>query len=137
MPNTDTNTPESPTPPDKPDKPSTPSTSNEYSDLFGPSDSEIQAELHKYAKALREEFERSPDPADRAAENVEKYTRDFFKKHIASAAAQIVWLSANSTSDSVRLRACQIIVKEALEDARADGDSVKDLLKDLMETPTT
>jgi hypothetical protein len=113
-----------------PDSPST--DKPDHSDLFGPSDDALQAELHKYAKALREEFERAPNPDDRPAENVEKYTRDFFKKHLASAAAQIVWLSANSTSDSVRLRACQIIVKEALEDARADGDPVKDLLKDLM-----
>jgi len=107
------------------------------SELFGPSDEALQAELAKYKKALEEEFKSHPDPADRAAENVEKYTRDFFKKHMASAAAQIVWLSANSTSDSVRLRACQIIVKEALEDARADGDPVKDLLKDLMENAST
>jgi len=106
----------------------------DLSDLFGPTDEALQTELHAYAKALREEFERSPDPADRAPENVEKYTRDFFKKHLASASAQIVWLSANSTSDSVRLRACQIIVKEALEDARADGDPVKDILNGLMES---
>jgi len=107
------------------------------SELFGPSDAALQAELANYKKALEQEFASHPDPADRAAENVEKYTRDFFKKHMASAAAQIVWLSANSTSDSVRLRACQIIVKEALEDARADGDPVKDLLKDLMVNTNT
>lgn len=99
---------------------------------FGLSDEELQRELHKYAKSLREEFARSESPDDRAAENVEKYTRDFFKKNIAHAAAQVVWLSANSTSDSVRLRACQIIIKEALEDARADGDPIKDLLSGLM-----
>jgi hypothetical protein len=95
----------------------------------------LQAELAAYKKALEEEFARSPSPEDRAAENVEKYTRDFFKKNLATAAAQIVWLSGNSTSDSVRLRACQIIVKEALEDARADGDPIRDLLRDLAKSP--
>jgi hypothetical protein len=114
-----------------------PETTGNHSELFGPSDDALAAEYAKYAKSLREEFERNPSPEDRAAENVERFTRDFFKKHIASAAAQIVWLSANSTSDSVRLRACQVIVKEALADARADGDGIKDLLKDLMIDPNS
>ena len=125
---------DSSSPPD-PDKPEIPDSQLENAELtFGPSDEELQAELHKYAKALREEFARAESPDDRAAENVEKYTRDFFKKNLATAAAQVVWLSANSTSDSVRLRACQIIIKEALEDARADGDPIKDLLSGLMKS---
>ena len=68
--------------------------------------------------------------------NVEKYTRQFFRQNLPDAAAQVVWLSCNSTSDSVRLRACQIIIKEALEDARAEGDPIKDLLHDLAKIPT-
>lgn len=122
-----------PTPPEKPDA----SNASDNSELFGPTDEALSNELAKYKLALEQEFERAPSPEDRAAENVEKYTRDFFKKHIASAAAQIVWLSANSTSDSVRLRACQIIVKEALEDARADGDPIKDILNGLMAVTNT
>lgn len=110
---------------------STPTSDSSKSELFGPSDDELQKELHKYAKALRQEFERAEHPDDRASENVEKFTRDFFKKNLASACAQIVWLSANSTSDSVRLQACKTIVHEALSASKADGDPVKEILQSL------
>jgi 2-keto-4-pentenoate hydratase len=88
----------------------------------------LQEKLNSYAEALRSEFEES---TKESPENVEEYTRDFFKKNIHHAAAQIVWLAANSTSDSVRLRASQIVVSEALTDARADGDPIKDILAEL------
>jgi hypothetical protein len=88
----------------------------------------LQEKLNSYAEALRSEFE---EANKESPENVETYTRDFFKKNIAMAAAQIVWLAGNSTSDSVRLRASQIVVSEALQDARADGDPIKDILAEL------
>jgi hypothetical protein len=68
------------------------------------------------------------------SENVERYTRDFFRKNLAQAAAQVVWLSSNASSDSVRLNACKIIIKEALEDARSEGDPLKELLGQLQNT---
>jgi len=105
---------------------------------FGLSDGELQKELHSYAAALRQEFELSQSKtatAENETQNVEKYTRDFFKKNLAHAAAQIVWLSSNSTSDSIRLKASQFIVKEALAGAQADGDPISELLRSL-QTPT-
>jgi len=100
---------------------------------FGLSDEALQKELHSYAAALRQEFELSQSKTkdDESAQNVERYTRDFFKKNLAHAAAQIVWLSSNSTSDSIRLKASQFIVKEALAGAQADGDPISELLRSL------
>jgi len=88
----------------------------------------LQEKLNQYAKAFEEEFaQASKDHPD----NVEEYTRDFFKNNIHAAAAQIVWLANNSTSDSVRLRASQFVLEQALEDGREDGDPVKQLLHQL------
>ena len=125
------------------ENPQTPEDSQPDENLsFGPSDAQLKKELHDYAKALREEFAREQDQENSTAgltdptSNAEKYTRQFFRQNLPDAAAQIVWLSCNSDSDSVRLRACQIIIKEALEDARAEGDPIKDLLSDLKKIPT-
>lgn len=103
---------------------------------FGPDDEALQAELTKYKKALEEEFARSTDGSslDSAVENVERYTRDFFKKHMATAAAQVVWLSGNSTSDSVRLNASKYIIGEALADAKEQGDPIRELMQELIGT---
>jgi hypothetical protein len=105
---------------------------------FGLSDEALQAELHSYAAALRQEFElttnsKTAHPDDTA--NVEKYTRDFFKKNLAHAAAQVVWLSSNSDSDSIRLKASMFIIKEALAASREEGDPISELLKSL-KSPT-
>lgn len=126
------------------DTPTDPTDNTDNTDplQFGPADDEIKRMRANYAKALQEEFAREEtqdtvlsgleDPIS----NVEKYTRKFFRQNLPDAAAQIVWLSCNSTSDSIRLRASQFIVKEALEDARAEGDPIKDLLQSLSLTPT-
>lgn len=109
---------------------------------FGPTDPEIKAMRENYAKALQEEFAKEDEQStalsglDDPISNVDKYTRKFFRQNLPDAAAQIVWLSANSTSDSIRLRASTFIVKEALEDARLEGDPIKDLLHSLQMTPT-
>lgn len=97
---------------------------------FGPDDAQLQKELQDYARAIRQEFAETNQLSglgDGPESNVEKYTRSFFKNNLADAVAQIVWLACNATSDSVRLRASQIIVKEALEDCRTDGDPIKEL----------
>ena len=115
---------------------------NEGSLQFGKTDDELRKELQAYAAALREEFANPDSPSPTAGltsptDNVEKYTRQFFRQNLPDAAAQVVWLSSNSDSDSVRLRACQIIINHALEDAKSEGDPIKDILKDLQLVPTT
>jgi hypothetical protein len=105
---------------------------------FGLSDKALSEELHKYAAAIRSEFELSQSKAITDETNVEKYTRDFFKKNLAHAAAQIVWLSSNSTSDSIRLKASMFIVKEAVAGSVAEGDPMAELFKQLrMPVPAT
>jgi hypothetical protein len=95
----------------------------------------VQAKLNSYAKALRQEFEQAT--ADQP-ESVHEYAQDFFKKNIHAAAAQIVWLSNNSTSDGIRLAAAKYVVEQALKDAKRDGDPIKDLLASLKnKTPQT
>src|SRR5687768_3543538 len=90
----------------------------------------LQERLKAYQQAYKEEFEVALKN-DEALANVETYTRDFFKKNVSEAAAQIVWLSQNSTSDSVRLAACKLVVSEALIDSRSDGDGINEIIKKL------
>jgi len=96
----------------------------------------LQKELAAYQAAIKQEYELSKSGIP---ENVEEITRDFFKANAASAAAQIVWLSNNAHSESTRLAAAKTVIAEALADARADGDPIKDLLKELktQEVPVT
>jgi len=93
-------------------------------------DESIQAELHAYAAALRAEFQMAQE--QNTEPDVEKHTRDFFKKNVQDAALQVVWLAHNSDSDSIRLKACTFIIKEAFEAGVKDGDPIKDLMRDLM-----
>jgi len=125
------------TEPDIPNNEETPKDPpNEEPLTFGLSDEALQKELHSYAQALRQEFEDSQAKTqDNETQNVERYTRDFFKKNLAHAAAQIVWLSSNSTSDSIRLKASTFIVKEALAASANDGDPISELLRSL-QSPT-
>jgi hypothetical protein len=114
------------------DNPNTPNGNDGDSE----SESRLQGELAKYKKAFQEEYESTGGNAldgDRldVTANVEKYTRRFFRQNLAQAVAQVVWLSANSSSDAVRLNASKIIIKEALEDARKDGDPIKELMEAL------
>jgi hypothetical protein len=88
----------------------------------------LQEKLNAYHKALSEEF---AVKAKAAPENTEEYTREFFKDNVHLAAAQIVWLAGNAESESVKLNACKTIVTEALADARADGDPIKDIINGL------
>ena len=88
----------------------------------------LQSKLNEYHKAFAEEFE---EKTKAAPENVEEYTRDFFKENIHMAAAQIVWLAGNAESESIRLNASKTIVTEALADASADGDPIKDIINGL------
>lgn len=88
----------------------------------------LQETLNNYAEAFRQEFETSTAASP---ENVEEYTRDFFKRNIHSAAAQIVWLANNAASESVKLKACTTIVHEALAASSVPEDPMKQLLQEL------
>src|SRR5215469_6766046 len=96
----------------------------------GITDESLQAELQSYAAALRAEF--ATAQASSTTPDVERHTRDFFKKNVQDAALQVVWLAHNSDSDSIRLKACTFIIKEAFEAGVKDGDPIKDLMRDLM-----
>lgn len=94
----------------------------------------LQDELNRYAAAYREEFELASkaDP-----ENVEEYTRDFFKQNIHQAAAQIVWLASNAESESVRGNMSKYVIEQATKDAEDAGDPVRALLKKLQNNDAT
>jgi len=109
---------------------------NELSDLADAgelTEEKLQEELNKYAQALAQEFEAQ---VVEAPENCEEYTRDFFKKNLPAAAAQIVFLSNNAYSESVKLNAAKFVVIEALANTKQDGDPVKQFLKQLSNVPT-
>lgn len=103
-------------------------------DATGTHDEALQAELQSYAAALRSEFQEAQ--AKETAPDVEKHTRDFFKKNVQDAALQVVWLAHNSDSDSIRLRASQFIIKEAFEEGTREGDPIKQLMNELTKQPT-
>jgi len=88
----------------------------------------LQEKLAAYQQAIKEEFEVSSE-AD--PENIEEYTRDFFKKNIHIFAAQIAHLAIAADSETVRLNASKYGIEAALADSRADGDPMRDLLAEL------
>jgi len=88
----------------------------------------VQAKLNEYHAAFEQEFttavEKSPD-------NVIEYTTDFFKKNVAMAAAQIVWLVGNAESETVRANCSKYVIEQAGKDATSDGDPFKKLFAQL------
>lgn len=112
---------------DKSERPASPNRKPEPD--FTVDDKAVQAEMQAYALAVQQEYERAE--ATSTIPNVVTSTRDFFKKHVDVAAAQVLYLAIHSTSDSVKLNASKLIITEALADARAAGDPIKDLLDEL------
>lgn len=94
----------------------------------------LQEELNKYAEAYRQEFEVA---TAKAPEDAAEAARDFFRKNLATAMAQVVWLSVNADSETVRLNASKSIITLALAESRDDGDPVKKILAELMESTAT
>lgn len=91
--------------------------------------------LNDYSQALAQEFEEQL--SDKAAEkNAPEFTKAFFREHLGFAAAGIVQLASNSTSDAVRAACCRDIIKYAIGDAVATGDPWADLLKDIAKKPS-
>lgn len=94
----------------------------------GLTEESLQAELNRYSASLHKELQ---DSLAQEPENVEEYTRNFFKKNVHSAAAQIVWLSNNADSESVKFSASKYVVGMALEVEKDDKDPLKSILKSL------
>jgi hypothetical protein len=97
-------------------------------------DENLQEELKNYQKAIKAEYELSKNGVP---ENVEELTRDFFKTQAAAAAAQVVWLANNAHSESTRLSAAKAVIEYAINDAKDDGDPIKNLIKELQAPSTT
>ena len=88
----------------------------------------LQEKLAAYQQAIKEEYEVSSE-AD--PENIEEYTRDFFKKNVHIFAAQIAHLAVHADSETVRMNCSKYGIEAALADSRADGDPMRDLLAEL------
>lgn len=123
-----------------PEEPREDSEAKSYEELSGLADSgelteeSLQNELAKYRQAIQEEFETSQSEIP---ENIEEHTKKFFRKNLAHFLAQIVDLSQNASSETVRLSASKFGIQEALKDGRVEGDPVKDLIKKLQKTEAT
>jgi hypothetical protein len=89
-------------------------------------------EMQDYQKALQQEYEIAAKKDD-SLEDIAKTTAEFLAKHNPTAAAMVVYLMNNSTSDGVRLNASKYII-ETVRNAHKDlpGDPVADILKSLM-----
>jgi hypothetical protein len=89
---------------------------------------DLQYVLNEYASAVRNEFEvamaETPD-------NAETHKLDFCRNHMGIALADIQWLSRHSDSDSVRLSAAKFIVEGAIDEAKRDGDPLKEIFAKL------
>jgi hypothetical protein len=120
---------ETPDPPHEPHEP--------HGLEFGPSDENIAKQLADYKKALEQEYQTNTAQAELDAQNnPAKHTKQFFLANLPHAAAQVVWLSGNSTSDSTRLSASKFIIQMAIEDTKQEHDPIKDLFSELMKNDT-
>lgn len=88
----------------------------------------LAAELQAYSQALREEFEAK---TEKEPENVEEHIKGFFRANVHTAAAQIVWLSINAESETVKLSASKEIVRLAVAAEQDDKDPVANILAQL------
>ena len=93
----------------------------------------LQAKLQAYHKAYEEEFKQATEAAEKISDSkkVEELTTDYFRGHAPEAAAHIVWLAFNSTSDAVRSTNCRYIIERAFKEERESGDPIKDMLERL------
>lgn len=120
--------------PDQPEKPPADGPDSDFAELDALADKGeltpemLQDKLHRYSLAMQQEFEikNSKDP-----ENVEANVKDFFRKNVNAALAQVVWLANYSTADSVRLNASKYVIEKACLESKDAGDPIKDLLKAL------
>jgi hypothetical protein len=99
-----------------------------FDELKGMSPEDVQTELQRYHKAFEEEFEKSQEDN---SENVHENTQRFFQRNLPHFLAQIVFLSQNAESESVRASMSKFGIQEALKAAEKEGDPVKQLISQL------
>lgn len=92
----------------------------------------LQQKLQAYHAALKSEFEVTSEKDKKAQEDV---SRDYLRKHVPVALAQVVHLAQFSTSDSVRLNASKFIIGESFKDEAEKGDPIADLIEQLNKKP--
>lgn len=90
----------------------------------------LQNKLAEYQKALQQEYEDEVDGA-RSSDDVKTITQDYFRTNVPLAAAMIVRLAMNSTSDAVRGNMSKYIIQAAFDEEKDSGDPIKALLKEL------
>jgi len=93
-------------------------------------EADLQAQLAAYQAAIRAEYEVQSSEAQTPRE-MEEITGDFFRRNASSAAAQIVWLSQNSSSDSVRLAAAKYVIDRGFKEQAESGDPIKEIIAGL------
>lgn len=89
---------------------------------------ELQTKLQQYQRAIEQEYTESLK--SKPGEELQ-LTQDFFKSHMSLFAAQIVHLAEHADSETVRLNASKLGLSVAMDDARADGDPIAQLLREL------
>lgn len=92
----------------------------------------LQERLNEYHKAFEQEY---AEANTKKPDDIEQNTRDFFKKNVNSAAAQVVWLSQNAASESVQFAACKYVISEAFTKAQLEREPFQDLIDQLMQKP--
>ena len=88
---------------------------------------QLQEELAKYTAAYKQEFD------EKLAQGTDSRvisTREFFREHLSLAAAEVVYLCSNATSESVKLSAAKYIIETAIAQSE-DEETISDLLKQL------
>jgi hypothetical protein len=95
---------------------------------------EMQRRLHAYQQAIREEYETSLEDKTVDPDLLQESTDTFFRKNVPLAAAQIAWLSQNSTNDSTRFVAAKYIVERGLKSIKTPDDDLSKLLEKIKST---
>lgn len=90
----------------------------------------LQSKLAEYQRAYQQEYE-SGITETTSDDDVKSITQDFFRRNVPIAAAQIVWLASNSSSDSVRGSMSKYVIQMAFDEEKDSGDPIKNLLREL------
>lgn len=90
-------------------------------------DEKLSGELSDYHKALAEEFELANKELSPNTDSID--LKEYWKRKVPDAAAQIAWLAMNAHSEGVRLNANKYIVSEAY--AETGNSELETILREL------